>query len=107
MRQIKYVGLKAAAAQVSATTTATSLKDLLQTADSSLTDEMLRSISYVRLDAEGAVRWNIGGNPTSSVGQRLQDNTPEEFVGVHPEDIILIVAASTVAVNVLIGEVVK
>ena len=106
MRQVKYIGLKAGALQVTVTTTATSLRDLLQTADATLTDAMLRHAQYIRLDAEGAVRWGVGGDPTASVGQRLQNNTPEEFYGITPDEMILIASGNT-SVNVLIGEIVR
>ena len=97
-----YKKLSQAGSQITVTTTATSLKDLIQTADSNITDAQLLDINLVELNPEGDIRYLVGSSPTTSKGMALLSGQTRVLEGVNPQDVYLI-ASDSVLTNIQIG----
>ncbi len=89
------------AIQITATTTATTLKDLLDTANSSALD-LAGQINYIELNAEGDIRYAMGGTPTTTKGMKVNSEETRIITGVTLDQ-ILIIAGSNTLINVEIG----
>jgi len=62
----------AAGSQITVTDTATSLKSLIKTADTALSDGLFDNVNYIILQAEdGDIRYSSTITPTTTVGQQL------------------------------------
>ena len=96
--------------QVTATVTATSLFDLINTARVSALGSVANysklptAIDHIEIDSEGTIRFTLDGStPTTGVGLRVGATTGIlVYEGVNLKDFI-IVAGGNVAVNVQIG----
>lgn len=97
-----YKKLSQAGSQPSATATATSLKNLIQTADSNITDADLAGIEIIELNPEGDIRYLVGAEPTTAKGMALLSGQTRVLEGVHPKDLYLIASATT-KVNIQLG----
>lgn len=86
-----------AAIQITVTATATSLYDLMVTADAGVATFLPKaSISYI--NPEGDVRVSTNATPTASTGLKIKADTVFKYTG-DPKQLIMI-ASSNTAVNV-------
>lgn len=81
------------AIQVTVTTTATSLKDLITTADWTIT--VPNDCNYIVLNAEWDVRYSSCWTPTTSIGMKLASWETLIKEWVSPNTIKLIASGST------------
>jgi hypothetical protein len=89
------------AIQVTVTSTATSLKDLLDTANGSAL-EFPEEVNAIELNAEGDVRYSTAGTPTISKGMKLNSGETRILRGTTLNQIKMIASSNTL-VNVEIG----
>lgn len=100
------------ALQITVTNTATSIKDLIQTADADFTDAMFKgtnAIDYIEIQPEGSISIANGATPTSTKGTIVYKATIFPIQGVDARNLKMIrVGAADVKVNILrIGRVIE
>lgn len=82
--------LGATGMQITVTATATSLKDLIQTADATVADSFFNEINYVVLQPlDGNIRYSDIGTPTGTNGSLLFE-TVKEPIEADPRKLKLI-----------------
>lgn len=92
------------AVQITVTTTATTLKNLLDTANGSALD-LSSNVNAIELNAEGTIRYSTAGTPTTSKGMKINTDETRILSGINLTDIRLIASSNTL-VNVEVGVVV-
>lgn len=102
----------ASALQITVTATATSLKDLIQTADVSFTDAMFKgtnAVDFVELQPVGNISISNESTPTATVGTIIYKATIMPVSGVDARKLKMIrIGTSDIKVNILrIGRIVK
>ena len=90
-----------AALQVTVTSTATSLKDLLDTANGSPL-RVEADVDSIELNAEGAIRYSVSGTPTTAIWQILASAWNKTIEGVNVANVMMIASGDTL-VNVDLG----
>ena len=83
-----------AALQVTVTSTATSLADLMDTANSDQLN-LPSSVNAIEINTEWNIRYSACGTPTTSVWMQLETNQTRIITGVHPRDLKLIASTNT------------
>jgi hypothetical protein len=97
------IPFKTGVIQVTATTTASTLKDLINTAKGSVVDySKMPDINHIEINPEGAVRFTVdGADPTSSTGLKGATDSYYVFDGVTLDQFKLY--GSNIKVNIQIG----
>ena len=92
---------KSAVMQVTGTTTATSLRDLMNTATAGAWDLAANAgVDYIILNPEGTIRYTIGGQtPTAAIGMEGTNLEHYEILS-NLDDVIIINAAK---INITVG----
>lgn len=83
-----------AALQVTVTSTATSLADLMDTANG---DQLYLNtdVNAIEICTEGDIRYSGSGTPTASIGMILETKDTRIIRGVHPSQLLLIASGDT------------
>jgi len=92
---------KSAVMQVTGTTNATSLRDLMNTATAGAWDLAANAgVNCIILNPEGTIRYTIGGQtPTATIGMEGSDLTHYEILSSLDEVIII----NAIKINITVG----
>ena len=100
------------ALQITVTSTATSIKDLIQTADADFTDAMFKgtnAIDFIEIQPVGNISISNNSTPTATVGTIIYKATIFAIQGIDARKLKMIrIGTSDVKVNILrIGRIVE
>ena len=97
---------KTGVVQVTATATATSVRDLIDTALGSKVDySKFPFINHIEINPEALIRYTLDrGTITTTTGMKAIADSYYVFEGSTLDDVLLIAASGTVKVNIQVGQ---
>jgi len=101
---IEYKLLNSASHKITVTSTATSLKDLMDTAGSVVNDLPLKLDAVDIFVESGSVRYLVDNTPTAAIGALLKDQSIHRLRGVRLDKMKLISTSGSAVLTVVVGE---